>query len=253
MKVKLVCIATRKYTQYIDQFIVSAQKYFFPYDDVNVVIFSDAPSLNVGLQQHRPDHYDYTFAVTDVKIPSHGFPEATLLRYRIFSEHSLYLLGSDYVFYADIDSTFVDYVGHDDELSEYIREARYAKLFCTRHPGFWNGTTGSWETNEKSLSYVTPASRAPFYAAGGFVGGSYTEFLNLSGVCSELILGDLRKEITAQWHDESALNKYISCINTKVSFLAPAYVYPEERPDWFTWQGTPRILALKKNHEEIRS
>jgi len=163
----------------------------------------------------------------------------------------MYLRDSDYVFYCDVDSRFVDYVGKDDELAEYIREARYSKLFCTRHPGFWDGKTGSWETRRESLSYVDPSMRALFYVAGGFIGGSCVEFLNLAGVCSELIRSDLRKGVMACWHDESFLNKYISCINTNVSFLSPAYVYPEGC-DWFTWQGSPRILALQKDHKAMR-
>lgn len=248
MRIKLVCIATNKYTQYIPQFIESASKYFFPDDELVIDIFTDSPDKVVMWR-----FYSSRVQITDIEIPSYKFPEATMLRYHIFTENASYLLGSDLVFYADIDSKFVDYVGKDDELAEYIRETRYSKLFCTRHPGFWDKQSGSWEDRRESLCYVDSTSRAPFYVAGGFLGGSTTEFLNLSGVCSELIRGDLRNGLTPRWHDESAYNKYISCINKNVSFLSPAYVYPEEKPDWFTWTGTPKILALKKNHEEMRS
>jgi len=249
MKIKLVCIATRKYTQFIQPFLESAHKYFFPDDDVNVVIFTDDTEKAV-LWQTGPE--TRRFSTTDIEVPSYGFPEATMLRYSVFADHKLYLQDCDFIFYCDIDSKFVDYVGKDDELATYIREARYSKLFCTRHPGFWNGSTGSWETRRESLSYVDNKDRALFYAAGGFLGGSYNEFINLSSVCGELVGGDLRRGITPVWHDESSLNKYISCVNKNVSFLSPAYVYPEGC-DWFNWQGPPRILALKKDHKEIRS
>lgn len=248
MLIKLVCIATNKYTQYIPQFVGTASQYFFPDDRVVIDVFTDDSEKVIQLRHLFPK-----VQLTEIEIPSYKFPEATMLRYQIFTENISYLLGSDFVFYADIDSKFVDFVGKDDELSEYISQSRYSKLYCVRHPGFWQGATGSWEDRKESLCYVDSMSRALFYAAGGFVGGSLNEFLNLSGVCSELIRGDLRNGITPRWHDESALQKYISVINKNVSFLTPAYVYPEEKPDWFTWTGKPRILALKKNHEEIRS
>ena len=252
MKIKLVCIATRKYTQYIQQFLESAKKYFFPDDDVNVVIFTDNPEAT-AFWQTGPEAR--SFSITDVEIPAYGFPDATLLRYHIFSEHSMYLQGSDYVFYCDIDSRFVDYVGKDDTLSKFIANPFNVpthKYFLTCHPGFWQGG-GSWEERLESLCCAVQ-HRAGYYVAGGFLGARTLDFLNLSDVCSALIRGDSRKGITAKWHDESALNKFISCVDMSNNYLPPEYVWPQDC-DWFKpdpkWK--PRILALKKDHEAIRS
>lgn len=245
MRIRLVCIATNKYIEYLPQFIESAAQFFFPDHDLSIVVFTDNP-IKVMEWHNRT-----RATVTYIEIPSYKFPEATMLRYHVFSENAVYIEDCDYIFYADIDSKFVDYVGKGDMLAEVIEHSQ-CKYYTVAHPGFWDNGRGSWETRPASLCYVAEGRKLP-YVAGGFLGAPTNDFLNLSGVCSELIRGDLRKGIIPTWHDESALNKFVSCVDDHCMILPPAYVYPEERPDWFTWTGKPKILALKKNHEEVRS
>jgi len=245
MTTNLVCIATRKYIQYVPQFIESALKFFFNTEEGfrHITIFTDASEETMRSWESS--------VVTCVTIPSYGFPHATMLRYSIFSEHAEYLRPYDYTFYADVDSKFVSHVGNGDMLAEVITHSQ-CKYYVVAHPGFWDSGKGSWESRPASLCHVPDGRKLP-YVAGGFLGAPTTDFLNLSEVCSALINGDLRKGITPTWHDESALNKFVSCIDDHCIILPPAYVYPEERPAWFTWTGTAKILALKKNHEEMRS
>jgi histo-blood group ABO system transferase len=86
------------------------------------------------------------------------------------------------------------------------------------------------------------------YFAGGFNGGSSIEFLKMCDKISTNIEKDLQNGYIAIWHDESHLNRYF-LDNPPTKILDPGYCYPE------SW-GLPfskKLLALDKNHEEMRS
>ncbi len=59
--------------------------------------------------------------------------------------------------------------------------------------------------------------------------------------------------ILAEWHDESALNWYLLSGENKDKYratLSSSYCYPES---WIIPNCSKIILALDKNHKEIRS
>jgi len=62
--------------------------------------------------------------------------------------------------------------------------------------------------------------------------------------------------IVPVWHDESALNKYISMLHPS-RVLSPSYHYPENNEKIYSSWGENnyecKILLLDKNHKEIRS
>jgi len=84
------------------------------------------------------------------------------------------------------------------------------------------------------------------YYAGGFNGGTTESFLEMSKTIKERINKDLEKNIIAIWHDESQMNRYF--IDNPPKVLSPSYCYPE------SWNipFEKKILALNKNHKEIR-
>jgi len=118
----------------------------------------------------------------------------------------------------------------------------------TIHPGFYNRPRHTWsyERRQSSCAYI-PTNEGIHYFAGGFVGGSTQEFLHMSCIISEWRQKDLRNGIVPVWHDESLLNKYY-LVTPPDTVLDPSYCHPEKWKTGFT----PRIVALDKNHKEMR-
>ena len=73
-------------------------------------------------------------------------------------------------------------------------------------------------------------------------------------IMSNNIDADLEHGIIAQWNDESHWNCYLKRHPHKV--LSPEYCMVEQvelRKKWGIDNLTPRLIALKKDHKEIRS
>jgi len=225
----ILLVATNKYKQFVSPLVDTIKEYFLVDDDVTIFLFSDRPAAGLP--------------VFNLKIPNLTFPDATLKRYHIFLNFSHLLIDQDYLYYMDVDSKIVSKVD-----KEILPDAPNQLVLC-RHPGFWEGG-GSWETRVKSMCYVKPEDRLKYYA-GGFLGAKATTFLKVAAELKEMIHKDLLRGITPVWHDESALN-CLAVTYPNIKELPPAYIYPESKKDWFTWPGTPKILALDKDHENIR-
>jgi hypothetical protein len=124
---------------------------------------------------------------------------------------------------------------------------------ATRHPGFYRGGWGDHRTSKLSTAYVEPADRQIYYA-GGFQGGIREAYLSASKELAENINIDHANGIIAQWNDESHWNCYLKQHPHKE--LSPEYCMVEQielRQKWGVDNLTPRLIALKKNHEELRS
>ena len=86
----------------------------------------------------------------------------------------------------------------------------------------------------------------------GFNGGSTKRFMEMAEVIADRVNKDLEKDVIALWHDESQMNRYLIDNPPSIS-LTPSYVYAEEFYDNPQYPYPPKIIALKKNHNELRS
>ena len=228
VKVGLLIIATNKYQKFIQPLIDSANKYFLTKEDVDVeyFIFTDTfynventkRRVNIILTKHEP------------------WPWMTLRRIHIFTKNKEELSKLDYLFYCDADMLFCDHVG--DEILSH--------LVATQHPGYF-GRRGTPETNPKSLACVHQYEYMQYFA-GGFNGGTSSEYLLMSDSISTNISEDFKDNIVAVWHDESHLNRYL-INNPPTKILDPGYCYGESLKPPFR----PRLIALDKNHQELRN
>lgn len=221
--VGLLVMATGKYIQYIDPLIFSAEKHFCKNHKVTYFIFtdSDLPSTDriVYIQQKRL-----------------GWPFDTMMRYHAYLASQEILKTQDYLFACDADMLFVNDVG-DEILSKRV---------ATIHPAFVD-RRGTYETNPDSKAYISELE-GDHYFAGGFYGGEALEVLKIAETSANNINNDLERNVIAVWHDESHWNRY--CIDNKPTLiLSPSYCYPE------SWglSYTPRLMALDKNHQEMRT
>jgi histo-blood group ABO system transferase len=168
-----------------------------------------------------------------------AWPGPTLKRYHIFLNNSHHYPNQDYLFYCDADMRFVDEVG-----SEVLGD-----LVATNHPGFYNKRRRefSYEKRSQSRAYI-PMNEGTRYFAGGFNGGKRDRYLEMAQAVKEMVDADAANGIIAEWHDESYMNRYLAS-NPPTVILDPSYCYPE------SWDlpFKRRLLALDKNHSEMRS
>lgn len=231
MKVALLIIATGKYTNFISDFIRSADAFFLKDTKVEFHLFTDSFYPTRGryishLVEHKP------------------WPYSTLNRFHFFKKYESEL-NADYLFYIDVDTLFTAPI-----TTEILSERT-----AVQHCGFVN-TRGSYETDQRSASYVGP-NEGTHYFGGGFWGFSKAEFWKFIDQAIEMIDVDAANGITPVHNDESVLNRYL-IDNPPTMILSPSYHYPQSELPYYKkiWGGVDypcKILLLDKNHEEVRA
>lgn len=225
MKIGLLVIATNKYISFLNDLLSSADEYFLPDQNVEYFVFTDQKAI--GIESKRK--------INLVKTEHKPWPWMTLGRYEIFSSNAEYFAGTDYLFYCDADMKFCNTVG-TEILSDRV---------ATQHPGYY-GTRGTPEINPESLACVFPFEQMQYFA-GGFNGGTKTEYLKMAQKLSDNIRLDYNKNIIAVWHDESHMNRYF-IDNPPTTILSPNYCTPSNQINKST-----KLSAIVKKHEQYRS
>ena len=201
--------------------------------------------------------------VVSHEIPNYKWPEATLLRYRIFEE-AAEDLSEDLLMHLDADMLI-----NQSPLETILKASKAGQVCLVSHPGYWRpkafigranfyrqnivfllndirmtikiGGLGSWETDEKSLAYV-PRRYRRNYVCGGTWFGEREVFLKLVSELSSNVTADLKHNKIAVWHDESHLNLW-SAQNSHFT-LDPEFCFVSAYPQL---QGlTPTITAVDK-------
>ncbi|MDP9223542.1 MAG: hypothetical protein M3P18_06745 [Actinomycetota bacterium] len=166
-----------------------------------------------------------------------AWPAATMHRYHVIVEQAARLADAAYIFHIDADMRFVAPVGVEV----------LAPLVATAHPGYV-GRRGTFEERPESAAYVAPGEGSTYYC-GGFLGGERSEFLRLAEAISTRVEADAQRGITAVWHDESHLNRYLVDRPPDVT-LSPSYCYPGDDENYIRqiWpeRYEPKIVALEK-------
>lgn len=236
----LLLIATRKYKRFLRPLLEQIDKFFLPKEELTVFLFTDEEFL------YKKDKYD--FIIKQFQIQPLQFPFATLFRYKFFSEQSEEFKECSHLFYLDADSKIVDVVGE---------EIKGVGLTVTQHPGFSGlGGWGSSNVNPASLAFLPPEKRKTYFA-GGFQGGATNEFIQMCDVLSVRITTDELKGVRAEHNDESHMNHYVHT-NPEIPRieLHSGYTMVESeylRRNWKIDHLPVKIIALDKNHAEIRS
>jgi len=226
-KICIINIATNKYIKFIEPLWKSINSNFLKNCVVESLLFTN----------HDIEPITSNGKVS--KIEHEPFPTPTLMRYHYINSESEYLKQFDYCFYLDADML----------IENKVEEEILGDLVATIHPGFFNKNINdfAYERNENSMAYI-PIDNGNKYYAGGFNGGVPEKFLEMSKTIANNIDIDKLNNIIAVWHDESHFNRYL-LDNPPTLELNPDYCYPE------SWNipFERKILALDKNHEEVRS
>lgn len=234
MKICILNIATNKYIQFVEPLLNSIEDNFLNGHDISALVFTN---------------HDIEESSDNVKISTiehENWPIPTLKRYHYFLKEREYISQFDYCFYMDVDMRIENKVG-DEILGD---------LVATQHPGFWFKSSNefSYERRTQSTAFV-PFGEGKMYYAGGFNGGKPEHFLKMSETIVNNVDKDLKNDLIAVWHDESHMNRYLIDHPPTVE-LNPSYCYPEAvRYNPIAWNVPfePKIVALEKNHSEMRS
>jgi hypothetical protein len=234
MRISLLLIATGKYDVFLQPLIDSVEKYFFKDDNVEIFLFSDKVPNIVHSER---------ITIFNIPIEHKPFPYSTLYRYKYFFNIKD-CIKTDYVFYCDVDMLFVDHVGREILPT-------YTGLVAVQHPGFAkNGGWGSPNVFKESMAYVAPENRGT-YCAGGFQGGHTFSYLTACSALDHNITIDESNGVMAEWHDESHWNSLLShkgYQNDQVKILSHEYCMSDA-----DISGSPKLLALTKDHGALRS
>lgn len=219
----LVTIATNKYVEYWKQLLISIFESQETRSNLEVHLFTD----QVSEIERWISESAIPVTVKICRIPDYRWPEATLKRFDIISQHKD-LLTNDYLFYLDADMIVSKNLNL--ELQPYLVENQ---MNFVPHPGYVLGdgilkkllvlgrpkklaiflrnfgSLGDWETNPKSSAYVQKKNRK-IYLHGAFWGGSRDKFFEFIDFSKSAIQQDEANGVIARWHDESHLNKYFS-------------------------------------------
>jgi histo-blood group ABO system transferase len=229
MKICILTIATNKYLQFVEKLYDDIERNFLNGHEISCLLFTDH---EVDTSENVRVHY----------IDHEPWPMPTLKRYNYFMKEKDFILEHDYCFYFDADMRIDNPVG----------EEVLGDLVGTKHPyqSFHSIDEMSYDRNSESLAYV-PLGEGETYYAGGFNGGRTEKFLEMAEVIANNVNKDLEKNIVALWHDESHMNRYM-IDNPPTLSLTPSYCYAEEFYG-SDYPYDPKIIALKKNHTELRS
>ena len=230
MKICILTIATNKYLQFVEKLYDDIAEKFVPGAEIDCLLFTDheIEETSDNVRVHYIDHEPW--------------PMPTLKRYNYFVKEKDYILEHDYCFYLDADMRIDAPVG-EEVLSDLVATQHG---YQSMHPK----EQMSYDRNPECLAYVAPGDEVTYYA-GGFNGGKTTKFMEMSEVIADRVNKDLEKDIIALWHDESHMNRYM-IDNPPTLALNPEYCYAEEFIGTQYPFQNPKIIALKKNHAELR-
>lgn len=234
MKICILNIATNKYIQFVEPLLESVEENFLNGHDISALVFTN----------HEIEEVSDNVKIS--RIEHEAWPIPTLKRYHYFMQEAEYISQFDYCYYMDVDMRIEAPVG----------EEIFGNLVATQHPGFWNKENSyyTYERRPQSTAYI-PWGEGKMYYAGGFNGGKPEHFLKMSDTIVKNVNKDFETGIIAEWHDESHMNRYL-LDNPPTVELTPSYCYPEAvrfNPIGWNVPFEPKIVALEKNHNKVRT
>ena len=231
MKIGFLIIATNKYVKYINPLVESINKYFLPNYDKTVFVFTNQIDYKFEYENIIPIYQDHM-----------NWPMPTLKRYEIFYKNKKQYKNVNVLYYLDADMLINDYIGE-----EILPDER--GLVAVIHPGYFRDKMQSFDRNPFSKAFVDFKLGHKCYHCGGVQGGEKEKYLNVCKILMDNINDDLNRGVVAEWHDESHWNHYLIHNSLTYKELDSSYCYPES----WNLNLQKRILALDKNHEEMRN
>ncbi|OUM58004.1 glycosyltransferase family 6 protein [Piromyces sp. E2] len=178
-----------------------------------------------------------------------GWPGNTLYRFHMFLSQKEELEKFKYIFFLNANVECYEEIKENDFLPK--KEG----LLFVKHFNFHDkqNTLFSYERNSNSTAYI-PMGEGKYYVCGGANGGKAKNYLDMCEELRRRIDIDDENGVTAIWHDESQINRYLYDLdkeNKPYKILDPGYCFPEmflenklKNPDSFPYD--PILLYRRK-------
>ncbi|XP_066437170.1 N-acetyllactosaminide alpha-1,3-galactosyltransferase-like isoform X2 [Eleutherodactylus coqui] len=234
--VGLSVFAVGKYLEtYLEDFLVSANRYFMPSLPCIVYILTDNPK-DVPTIHVRP-----AMSITILQVPlRHRWQDISMMRMMDLQDIVLPLARGqvDYLFCMDVDQIFSSNYG-PETLDDLVAQL---------HSGYYLQSREElpYETNSLSAAFIPPTMGIFYYHAAVF-GGSLARLTNLTSSCLNGILKDKKSGVEAIWHDESHLNRYLALEYLPSKVLSPEYCWDNR-----LWLRYHKLRWAKKSYEKTR-
>lgn len=218
-------IATKSYLDYARDLISDLKSRSTDEFKIQVLLLTDVGN---AFQSEYPK--TRCFELITSLIPSYGWPEATLFRFKIMLAHQD-LAEGEIVAYIDADMRVVSSLS-TKMFSDPLANSTNSRIALVKHPGYAfrsrpyqfliKSRFGPWGINQSSSAWV-PRKLRSTYVCGGLFWGNSTSFFQLCRNLDQQISADELNGIRAKHNDESHLNRW-SASNQHV-FMGPEWVY----------------------------
>ena len=234
MKVAIIFIGTGRYINFLPLYYENIHKYFLPKSEKTILAFTDGTGdFPDDIKVYHQEHLEW--------------PYITLKRFEIINKAKTFIKDFDWVVFIDADAIPVSEITEEEFFSD-------KPFFGVHHPCHALGMPphteypGAFETNPKSRAHVTPDDDTTMYWQGCLWGGRVPEVMDMIVELDRRTHEDLKKDVIAQWHDESHLNKFYVENRDDVHVVGPECAFPEV----FTEQChfDPKIVHLAKDNSK---
>jgi alpha-N-acetylglucosamine transferase len=237
--VAVIFIGTGTYVNFFANYYEECEKYFLPNCKKDYFCFTDAEFVG-----------EIPSNIKVISTKHKSWPSMTLERFHIILNQKDTLSEYDYIIYLDADMLVNREILEDEILTN-------KDFIGVYHPGFYKKKQiMPYERRKISSAYIDDDGE--IYWQGCLWGGKGKSVIELCKILSERIDKDLEKDIVAEWHDESHLNKFFLDNFERVCTLGPEYAFPEVYDNPNETHNYPnidpnnrKIIHLHKKNEEF--
>ena len=236
MRIAILTISTGKYDIFVPDLIQSCEKKFLPGCEKKYFVFTDSEKIQSSGN------------IIKIEQRKLGWPYDTMMRFHMFNSIKSDLEKFDYIFFMNANMLVSSVVGR-----MILEMEGTCGIIATLHPGYYGVFKHNYplERNSKSVFFIDYEKETNYYQ-GCFNGGRSRDFIEMSGILSQMINQDLSNKIIPIWHDETALNWYLNTKNPKI--LDPTFSYPEPAKTLDQYRnliniyGDPKIIQKNKDN-----
>ena len=236
MKVAVVFIGTDKYLDFLPSWYESCEEYLLPDIEKKYLVFTNGeiPEPPENVIVYKQEHLEW--------------PYITLYRFKMIMKSFDDIQDCDYLLFLDADMRVVDKVTTEDLIDES------KKYIGVHHPCHYlgmephNKAPGAFEVRPISRASVSEDDLMDVYYQGCLWGGKLPHVLDMVKELDSRTDEDHDKDVIAQWHDESHLNKFYIEHRDEVHTVSPSCAYPEVFASACTFE--PKIVHLAKDNSK---
>ena len=236
MKVAVVFIGTDKYLDFLPSWYESCEEHLLPDVEKKYLVFTNGeiPEPPENVIVYKQEHLEW--------------PYITLYRFKMIMKSFDDIQDCDYLLFLDADMRVVDKVTTEDLIDES------KKYIGVHHPCHYlgmephNKAPGAFEVRPISRAGVSEDDLMDVYYQGCLWGGKLPHVLDMVKELDSRTDEDHDKDVIAQWHDESHLNKFYIEHRDEVHTVSPSCAYPEVFASACTFE--PKIVHLAKDNSK---